>query len=101
MDRKLIVLGVLAAIFAVMVISGCTSGPASPTVTPNVTITPMPTKTTPMTNVSDVSPGGMANNTSTAVSPIAASVIPAPQGVIVGQNNTTEIIGTGQNNTTA
>ena len=63
MDRKLIVLGVLAVICAAMVISGCTSGPASPTVRPNVTITPMPTKTTPMTNVSDVSAGGMANNT--------------------------------------
>jgi PBP1b-binding outer membrane lipoprotein LpoB len=95
MDRKLIVLGVVAVICAVMVISGCTSGPASHTVTPNVTVKPMPTKTTPMTNVSDVSAYGMANNTSAAASPIVVSVTPAPMGVIQGQNNTTGIIGTG------
>lgn len=83
MDRKLVVICVLAAIFAVMVISGCTSGPASPKVTlkpGNATLMPSASPGT------YAGAGGYAQNASGN-----ASVAPSP-GVTppaFAANNTT------------
>jgi hypothetical protein len=84
MDRKLVIICVLAVIFAVMVISGCTSGPASPTVTikPGGNATLMPSAS-PGTYAGA---GGFAQNASGN-----ASVAPSP-GVTppaFAANNTT------------
>lgn len=94
MDRKIIVICVLAMVFAALVISGCAGAPVSPTVTPNVTatpkatVTPVPNTTSSMTNVSDVGAGGMANNT-TGTSYMSGTITPVPGSQAGGMNNTT------------
>ncbi|OPY26362.1 MAG: hypothetical protein A4E28_02562 [Methanocella sp. PtaU1.Bin125] len=77
MDRRLLAVGMLALIVAIVTISGCTSGPAT-----NATLTPTPApivnKT--MTNVSDTGMAGnntglTGNNTTlTGVNPVATMV---------------------------
>ena len=74
MDRRLIAVGILAVIIAIVMISGCTSGPAT-----NATVkpSPMPVVNKTMTNVSDV--GITGNNTT----------MPAVNPMPVAGNNTT------------
>ncbi|MGA9141288.1 MAG: hypothetical protein WBZ29_13765 [Methanocella sp.] len=83
MDRRLIAVGILAVIVAIVMISGCTSGPAT-----NATVKPSPTivvnKT--MTNVTDM--GITGNNTT----------MPAVNPVPMAGNNTTKM--PAANNTT-
>jgi PBP1b-binding outer membrane lipoprotein LpoB len=70
MDRRLIAVGILAVIVAIVMISGCTSGPATnATVTPS----PMPVVNKTMTNVTET--GIAANNTTfTGVESVPAPV---------------------------
>jgi hypothetical protein len=77
MDRKFLAIGILALIVAIVMISGCTSGPATnATLTP----TPVPVVNKTMTNVSDTGMAGNntglgGNNTTfTGVAPIATMV---------------------------
>jgi len=77
MDRKLVAIGMLALIVAIVMISGCTSGPAT-----NATLTPTPAPVVnkTMTNVSDQGMAGNntgleGNNTTfTGANPIATMV---------------------------
>jgi hypothetical protein len=74
MDRKLIVICVLAVTFAALIISGCTSAPVSPTATPS----PMaPTMPAAAPNETYAGEGGFAENASinATVTPVAGEAM--------------------------
>jgi hypothetical protein len=90
MDRKVAAFGAMAVILCIVILSGCTSGPAgnaTPTmqkVTLSPSVTPIPT-IAKMTNVSDV---GVAGNNTTGLA--ADTAINNSTGMRPGAvNNTT------------
>ncbi len=76
MNRKFIAIGIIAVVVAIVMISGCTSGPAT-----NATVkpSPMPVVNKTMTNVSDA---GIAGNNTT---------MPVANAMPAAGNNTTKM----------